>query len=147
MDKLQLIRNKKSQFKEGNMYIILVFIFVMLLIILTTYAIYIHIKINKEIYPIKKDIFYIVQNAYLALDKEELAYYRYKVDKDEFRNKIIKLLELNYNEKEIKVKKLEYDEIDNEVEIYISFEVDILNGHKKEVSIKERVKLSLMEVE
>lgn len=140
---------KKLQFKRGSIETFFIAILFILMIIAMSVIYILYIQINTYIYPIKQDIFYIVQNAYMSLNKEKLSYYEYDINEFELNERITELMNLNYNN--VNVEKIEYNENSNEIEIIVlvNFKPILLTNQIGNVKlrIKDTIKLKMMEVE
>lgn len=134
--------------KQGEIEIIAISIIMLILIIMFISVYLLYLQINSYVYPIKEDIYYIVQNSFLSLDKEELAYANYHIDEDIMFKKVNTILKLNY--KEVELKSLKYDKNTNyiNVEIFINIKPIIMEksiGNFKLI-LKDKIKIKLMEV-
>ncbi len=139
------LKNKKS----GNLQIIIIFLFIIFIIIYTFSFIIINIQINSLIYPIKQDIYYIAQNAILAMDAEELSYYKYEIDNNKLEYLIESLISKNYNN--VKIDELYYNNETN----YLNIKLDVviqpllfkkIIGENINIKIEENIRVKLMEV-
>lgn len=139
------LRNKK----HGNLQIIIIFLFIMFILIYTFSFIIINIQINSLIYPIKQDIYYIAQNAILAMDAEELSYYKYEIDNNKLEYLIKSLISKNYSN--VKIDELNYNIETN----YLNIKLDVviqpllfkkIIGENINIKIEEKIKVKLMEV-
>ncbi len=137
-------------FKKGNIEItfLTILIFAFIVILMVVYVIY--VQINTMVYPIKQDLFYIVQNAYLSMNKDELAYYVYNVDNNLLKEKVEEIIKFNYPNKDICVKNIYYDTNNNEVNIKLEYKLkpllleDLIGDI--DLTLNEKVKLKMMEV-
>lgn len=82
--------------KEGNVWIAIFPMFTILLIFIIFMVCIIYSQIIIGVVNIRSDIFYIVQNSIIKLNKEELSYGKYIVDKLELEEEISNLLLKNY---------------------------------------------------
>jgi hypothetical protein len=136
--------------KRGSieMFILSMTIMIMIIILATVFLLY--TQINSCIYYIKSDLFYIAQNAYIAVNDEELAYSNYVIDNNLLEKKITYLLRKNYPNYNINVNKVDYDYLNKNILIDINLLVEplVLNNiiGNINLNIKEKVKLKLMEV-
>ncbi|MEG2348102.1 MAG: hypothetical protein RSB67_00450 [Clostridia bacterium] len=115
-------------FKKGNIEIIALTFFVLVILIIIFLFFSLYIQINSFIYPIKQDLFYIVQNAAISMNEKELSYYNYLVDENTLKKKIEKIIEKNYGAK-VKLSEISYDKQDNKVniEVYVIVDPIVLN--------------------
>ncbi|MEG1989753.1 MAG: hypothetical protein RR144_01300 [Clostridia bacterium] len=138
------------KYKKGNIQIILISFTIIIMCTILTATFLLYFQINTLIYAIKTDLFYICQNSYFSLNKEELAYADYEVNIEELNKKIVNLLNLNYSKNNVKLNKLKYDLKNKRIYIDINVEIkpialeQILG--RININIKENVKLNLMEV-
>ena len=58
--------------KKGNIEVTFLSMIFVFLIIVLMIVYFLHMQINLQIYPIKQDIFYIVQNSYFSMDINDL---------------------------------------------------------------------------
>ncbi len=144
------MKSNKFNKKRGSLEIS-VLTLVILIFVLIMFCIYVlYIQINCYIYPIKQDLFYIVQNSYFSLDKSNLKYYNYVIDETDMYYNIQNILTLNYNGK-VNLNSISYDEGTNYVNISVEVRVtplvlsDII-GDKFTLIIQDRIKLKMMEV-
>lgn len=138
----------KSKFKKGNIEVFFITILFMILIISISVIYILYIQINTYIYPIKQDVFYIVQNSYMSLNKEKLSYYEYDVDVEELNQRIKNLIELNYDN--VEIEKINYNVDLNKIEITISVNIKpiLLTNQIGNINLKinDTIKLKMMEV-
>lgn len=134
--------------KKGNIEVtFLSMIFVFLIIVLMT-VYFLHMQINLQIYPIKQDIFYIVQNSYFSMDINELAFNNYVVDEKILKEKIQNLININYDN--IVIEQLEFDKNIKKVKIKLKVSVSpiILKNYIGDINIiiYDEIKLKTMDV-
>lgn len=138
----------KNKFKKGNIEVFFITILFMILIISISVIYILYIQINTYIYPIKQDVFYIVQNSYMSLNKEKLSYYEYDVDAEELNQRIKNLIELNYDN--VEIEKINYNVDLNKIEITISVNIKpiLLTNQIGNINLKinDTIKLKMMEV-
>lgn len=138
-------KNKKNL---GNVEILFVTFFIIVLISSVCVFYILYTQINYSIYPIKQDLFYIVQNAYFSFDNKELGYYNYSINEEMLKEKIMFLLYKNHNG--VCLESLKYDNSKNVVVIKVSVKIKpiILSSiiGDKIIVINEEVKLKNMEV-
>lgn len=134
--------------KKGTIEILAISIMMLVFIIVFVSVYLLYLQINTYVYPIKEDIYYIVQNSFLSLNKEELAYANYSIDEELMFKKVNTILKLNY--KDVELKKLKYDKNDNyvDVEMIINIKPVIMRDTIGDIklNIKDKVKIKLMEV-
>ena len=122
-------------------------IFVFLIIVLMT-VYFLHMQINLQIYPIKQDIFYIVQNSYFSMDINELAFNNYVVDEKILKEKIQNLININYDN--VVIEQLEFDKNIKKVKIKLKVSVSpiILKNYIGDINIMvyDEIKLKTMDV-
>lgn len=136
--------------KRGNICIIWLSLFIVIFLIIFFNLFMSYVQITTMIYPIRKNIFYVVQNSYFSANKEDLKYYNYVIDDKELYAKINSLITLNYKGK-VKINKLKYDNQTNKV--YINYSVyfnpivfkNIL-GEQRIIVFEDNIKLKNMEV-
>ncbi len=134
--------------KKGNIEVtFLSMIFVFLIIVLMT-VYFLHMQINLQIYPIKQDIFYIVQNSYFFMDINELAFNNYVVDEKILKEKIQNLININYDN--VVIEQLEFDKNIKKVKIKLKVSVSpiILKNYIGDINIMvyDEIKLKTMDV-
>ena len=134
--------------KKGNIEVtFLSMIFVFLIIVLMT-VYFLHMQINLQIYPIKQDIFYIVQNSYFSMDINELAFNNYVVDEKILKEKIQNLININYDN--VVIEQLEFDKNIKKVKIKLKVSVSpiILKNYIGDINIiiYDEIKLKTMGV-
>ena len=134
--------------KKGNIEVtFLSMIFVFLIIVLMT-VYFLHMQINLQIYPIKQDIFYIVQNSYFSMDINELAFNNYVVDENILKEKIQNLININYDN--VLIEQLEFDKNIKKVKIKLKVSVSpiILKNYIGDINIiiYDEIKLKTMDV-
>lgn len=134
--------------KKGNIEVtFLSMIFVFLIIVLMT-VYFLHMQINLQIYPIKQDIFYIVQNSYFFMDINELAFNNYVVDEKILKEKIQNLININYDN--VVIEQLEFDKNIKKVKIKLKVSVSpiILKNYIGDINIiiYDEIKLKTMDV-
>lgn len=136
--------------KRGSIEIFILSIGIMIMCIILTAVFLLYIQINSCIYNVKSDLFYIAQNAYIAVNRDELIYSNYVIDNNLLEEKITYLLRQNYPNYNIKINKINYDYLNNNIDLDINLLVEplVLNKliGKLNLNIKEKVKLKLMEV-
>lgn len=136
--------------KRGNILFIMVFIGFVLIILILMQVYILYIQINSFVYPIKQNIFYIVQNTYFSIDKESLKYYDYKVNEDLMIKKINSIIKLNYNNC-VSINDIKYDYLKNEIKINytVHFSPIVFKniiGKTKDINFEDNIKLKNMEV-
>ena len=136
--------------KNGSINIIIVVIFVSILITILVNVYIAYQQVNTMVSPVKIDMFYIVQNAIISFNSNELMYYQYKVDNNKLKNKVEEIIKYNYNDR-VNIQNLEYDMQKNQVKIEytVKFEpVVFVNFFGKRVELKfiDYIKLKNMEI-
>lgn len=86
----------KSLNKNGNIVLSIFPMFVILVIASLFIVIVIYSQIIIGIINIKSDIFYIVQNSIIKLNKDELSYGKYVIDEKALKEQISSLILKNY---------------------------------------------------
>ena len=134
--------------KKGNIEVtFLSMIFVFLIIVLMT-VYFLHMQINLQIYPIKQDIFYIVQNSYFSMDINELAFNNYIENEKILKEKIQNLININYDN--VVIEQLEFDKNIKKVKIKLKVSVSpiILKNYIGDINIMvyDEIKLKTMDV-
>ena len=134
--------------KQGNIEVIFLVIIFLIFIVILMIIYFLYMQINIQIFPLKQDIFFIVQNAYFSINMEELAYNNYLVDEVILKDKIQNLISINYNN--VFIEKLSYDKYVNKVKINLKVDIYpiILEKFigKFSVNIYDEVKLKTMDV-
>lgn len=138
------------KYKKGSIEITIMMIFIIIICILLTVVYLLYWQVNTVLSSMKVDIFYICQNSYFSLNKEELAYSNYEIDLELLNEKITKLLKLNYYNNNVKINNINYDYKNKEIKIDIDVEIiplalEQIIGRVK-INIKDNIKLKLMEV-
>lgn len=82
--------------KKGNIVLALFPLFTILFIIILFIVIVIYSQIIIGVVNIKSDVFYIVQNSIIKLNKEELSYGQYIVNEQELKTEISDLVTKSY---------------------------------------------------
>ncbi|MDD2376869.1 MAG: hypothetical protein PHD15_05490 [Clostridia bacterium] len=136
--------------KKGSIEIFILTITLMMMFIILTIIFLLYVQINSCVFNVKSDLFYIAQNAYLAVDYKELAYSDYEINEPMLKEKIILLLHLNYPNYNFHINEIKYEHVSKSVLIDINLLIQpiVLNNLIKifSLNIKENVKLKLMEV-
>lgn len=134
--------------KIGSIEIVFLAIIFTLLIIILMAIYFLYMQINLQVYPIKQDIFYIVQNSYFAINIEELAYNNYIVDESVLKDKIQSLIGINYSN--VVIENLIYDKNINKIKIELKIEISpiILKKYIGNINITvyDEIKLKTMDV-
>lgn len=132
--------------KKGNIQILsITMFFIILIIFLSIYYIF-WAQINYYIYPIKKDLFYIVQNSLISFVKKELEYYNYVLDGADLNKKLKTIIEKNYGNK-VTLGDLYYNYNDNCIYIGVKIKVKTLIFNKNFILVvKDKIKVKMMEV-
>lgn len=138
--------NLKS--KKGSVEILFLSIFVISCIaMLAVYGMMIA-QINAQVYPIKQDVFYVVQNAYFALNKEELSYENYVVDEKVLFEKVSYLFAQNYNNVQVQNIRIHTALQQIEVVLEVTIKPVLLSDFIGDITItiKDKVNIKMMEV-
>lgn len=136
--------------KRGNVLVIFL-CFSLIFIIFILFNVYVlYEQVDLQVYSVKNDMFYIVQNSIFSLDKSELKYYNYKVNESTLLEKINKIIYLNYNGR-VNVYYVSYDYEKNNVNI--KYGIDFypvvfknIIGEKIRINLVDNIKLKNMEV-
>lgn len=135
--------------KRGNIYIISVSLFIVVLVFLTFTILMLNIQINSKIYSVKQDLFYIVQNSLLSLNNNDLALSYYDIDQQKLFDRISIIINKNYNGT-VTLDKVVYNKVQNKVyiEVILKLKPIVFENRIKEVKlkIKDEVKLKLLEI-
>lgn len=136
--------------KRGNVLFVMIFIALVFIIVILMQVYILYMQINTSVYKVREDIFYIVQNSYFSLDKEELKYYDYKINEEQMIKKIKDIVKLNYSDF-VKINNIKYDYLKNEIKInytiYFSPIVfKMMIGETKNINFEDNIKLKNMEV-
>lgn len=134
--------------KKGNIEVTFLSMIFVFLIIVLMIVYFLHMQINLQIYPIKQDIFYIVQNSYFFMDINELAFNNYVVDEKILKEKIQNLININYDN--VVIEQLEFDKNIKKVKIKLKVSVSpiILKNYIGDINIMvyDEIKLKTMDV-
>ena len=130
--------------------IYMLFIFIIIILVTIAMAIIIKYYYSVKISGVKRDLFYIAQDAgKSATDIDLLSYGQYYMDEQKLYNNANKIINKNYNGK-VKLDNIEYDYSRNLVNISVSLNIkNIVPFSQKEnisIIINDSVKLKLMEV-
>ena len=134
--------------KKGfsSILVVLSISIIIIIVILTLFIMYIF-QINFEIYKVKKDLFYIVQNVYVEFDENEIIYNNYSFEISNMKNKIETLINKNLNNSDnVKINSLKYE--NNYIYIILSIKIKpiIIMFDSAELTIKDKIKVKLLEV-
>lgn len=134
--------------KKGNIEVTFLSMIFVFLIIVLMIVYFLHMQINLQIYPVKQDIFYIVQNSYFSMDINELAFNNYVVDEKILKGKIQNLININYDN--VVIEQLEFDKSIKKVKIKLKVSVSpiILKNYIGDINIMvyDEIKLKTMDV-
>lgn len=134
--------------KKGSIEILCLTLFMTIMILITGTLYFLYMQINGQVMPIRKDIFYIVQNAFFSLKPEELAYENYVVDQSELSQRITTLITNSYHY--VSVEEVLYHETQKQVALTLRVTVTpiLLSRNIGNISLvlHEKVKLRNMEV-
>ena len=136
--------------KRGSIEIFILSITIIFMVIILTITFLLYIQINSCIYNVKTDLFYIAQNAILAVNYDELAYSNYEINDEMLKEKITTLLHLNYPNYNFNVNEIRYEHLTSSVLIDINLQIKPIALRNLigdiTLKIKDNVKLKLMEV-
>ncbi len=135
--------------KKGSLlltYVVALFIVVLIIIIFVIFAF--QISISSKILTIRKDLFYISQNCFMAFDKTALEYNEYIMDNTKMKEIVSDIIFKNYDGT-VTLKDVSYDKNTNEVKISVNIKISpiIKTNYINEVIVplEEKYKLKLME--
>lgn len=145
-----MISNKSKVKKKGNVIVVLGIIIMIIVIVAGFFVTY---QLNIIISSVKKDLFYISNNALVAMDFTELSYGVYKINMDRTKEIMEELLNKN---KHIGINKVTIKEIElmyklGEPHILSKIQVDftpVINiGNKTSYTfeLQENVAISLLQ--
>lgn len=126
------------------------FLMILIIFMLTlSFGIYLlYTQITSYVIPPMQDIFYIVQNSYFSLNKDDLSYNMYTVDSNILRNKVENILKKNYSY--CSLDDINFDK--NQKKVYVKINIKIepvfLKNYIGNINLKYKdvVKLKNMEV-
>lgn len=134
--------------KKGSIEILCLTLFMTIMILITGTLYFLYMQINGQVISIRKDIFYIVQNAFFSLQSEELAYENYVIDQTVLTERIATLITKSYHQ--VKIEEIQYNEREKKVEITLQMTVTpvLLSSKigKIPLLLHEKIKLRNMEV-
>ena len=134
--------------RKGSIELLCFTLLICTWIILVSVYVMLNIQINAQIYPIKQDLFFFVQNAYFAFHQQSLEYENYSVEQAVLQQKIIHLISEKYTE--VEVTKLYWDASQKQVKIQLIVKIRpvILSKMIGEIPVivTEEVKLKMMDV-
>lgn len=134
--------------RKGSIELLCFTLLICTWIILVSVYVMLNIQINAQIYPIKQDLFFFVQNAYFAFHQQSLEYENYSVEQAVLQQKIIHLISEKYTE--VEVTKLYWDASQKQVKIQLIVKIRpvILSQMIGEIPVivTEEIKLKMMEV-
>lgn len=133
--------------KNGYFEIFFLSIFIVFILIIFTGIVILKLQINSYVYPLKEDIFYIVQNAIISCNENSLSNFDYVIDENLMKEKVDKILIENY--KNAKLVSIKYNKLKNVV--YGKIEVEIVPmifslNNKCKVGFNYEVKLKMLDV-
>ena len=134
--------------KTGNVEIIFL-MFIITVLIIFSFVIYVlYVQITTYIIPIKQDVFYIVQNSYLALNQNNLEYDDYVINSNELEHKVNVILKKNHPEAKVITILYDYNKNKVYIEIVINIKPIVLGDYigNMNIKIKDEIKLKMMEV-
>lgn len=136
--------------KNGSVEIFILSITIIFMVIILVITFLLYIQINSCIYNVKTDLFYIAQNAILAVDYDELAYSSYEINDEILKEKITTLLHLNYPNYNFYVNEIKYEHLTSSVLIDMNLQIKPIALRNLigdiTLKIKDNIKLKLMEV-
>jgi hypothetical protein len=139
-------KNKTN--KKGNIEILFLTLVIFFLMVVFSVLYILYVQINTFVYPIKQDLFYIVQNAYLSLNKDELSYYNYDIDEYVLNDKVAQVIKLNYDD--VNLESLKYNKNTKNVEVIVNIKIKPIVLSNKigniTLKVKDNIKLKMMEV-
>lgn len=134
--------------KKGYVELIFLMLATLLIITITFCGYMIYVQITTYFIPLKQDLFYIVQNAYFSLNKDNLEYNEYLVDNNLLFNRIDTVLKSNYNN--CSLYSIKYNNINNSIDLTISVNMEpvVLKTiiGKLKFKINDNIKLKTLEV-
>lgn len=140
--------SKNKTNKKGNVEILFLTLIVFFLMVVFSVLYILYVQINTFVYPIKQDLFYIVQNAYLSLNKDELSYYNYDIDEYVLNDKVAQIIKLNYDD--VNLESLRYNKNTKNVEVIVNIKIKSIVLSNKigniNLKVKDNIKLKMMEV-
>lgn len=136
--------------KRGNVLFVMIFIALVFITVILMQVYILYMQINTSVYKVREDIFYIVQNSYFSLDKEELKYYDYKINEELMIKKIKDIVKLNYSDF-VKINNIKYDYLKNEIKINYTIHFSpivfkMMIGEIRNINFEDNIKLKNMEV-
>lgn len=136
--------------KNGSVEIFILSITIIFMVIILAITFLLYIQINSCIYNVKTDLFYIAQNAILAVDYDELVYSSYEINDEILKEKITTLLHLNYPNYNFNVNEIKYEHLTSSVLIDMNLQIKPIALRNLigdiTLKIKDNIKLKLMEV-
>lgn len=137
-------------YKKGNMLIITIFVIIIVFLLILSSCLLIYFQINGQVYKIKQDIFYVVQNSQMSLNKAELSYSNYQIDENILKNRVNEILKLNNSNLDINIINLDYNQNTNYVYVKLAIKIKpIINNNfinNINITLNESIKLKIMEV-
>lgn len=150
-DKVKERKTKKVIKHKGNIYIIFVTTVYCITIIFFLIVYMLFMQVNTQVYKLKQDIFYVVQNAYFALNQENLSYSNYVVEDQKLFEMVDYIMQKNNPNGNVKINSIYYDYNTHKVNINYTLKLKpiVLKKSFKNVSIKlnDSIKMKGMEVE
>ncbi|MBR1884174.1 MAG: hypothetical protein IJ809_04480 [Clostridia bacterium] len=137
--------------KNGDiLYVYILFVFITILLILIFIIIVSRYYFVLKITSVKRDLFYIGQDAArAALDVNKLSYSEYSIDEDILNNIASRIIEKNYGDSVI-LEEIKFNE--SSKTLYIKVNLNIRSfvpnvGGSINVKLDENMKIKLMEVD
>lgn len=135
--------------KKGNINIFIPLgIILLITIFVAIFLAYYQVNIIAD--NIRKDLFYISNNAILAFNQQDLAYGKYTLDEQKAKEIIEEILNKNYqNGSVLKISIIQLDQIENNqilIKIKVRFKsfITLFGRNQYEFIMTETVKISLM---
>ena len=136
---------------KGNAYILFITITFSITILFFLIIFMLFMQINNQVYKLKQDVFYIVQNSYFSLNQESFSYSDYIIDNKELFEKVNYIMQKNNPDGNVKIISMYYDYKKNKVNISYTLKLKpvVLGDIIKDININfnDDIKLKGMEVE
>lgn len=136
---------------KGNAYILFITITFSITILFFLIIFMLFMQINNQVYKLKQDVFYIVQNSYFSLNQESFSYSDYIIDNKELFEKVNYIMQKNNPDGNVKIISMYYDYKKNKVNISYALKLKpvVLGDIIKDININfnDDIKLKGMEVE
>ena len=136
---------------KGNAYILFITITFSITILFFLIIFMLFMQINNQVYKLKQDVLYIVQNSYFSLNQESFSYSDYIIDNKELFEKVNYIMQKNNPDGNVKIISMYYDYKKNKVNISYTLKLKpvVLGDIIKDININfnDDIKLKGMEVE